>query len=351
MPDVTTAPSAEQTPAAPSPAPHSQETLNSLSPEQRTEWRKTGTLPSKEAPATSKEDSAAKPAETAPVSETGPQEKPKRDNAETRLKEILADLKTAGFTPAELKTFKREAKQAETKAESSPAPVKVEAPKNEAPVKPKWEDFKELDDGWVKYEAAKDKWVEDFTEYKRKEAIADFQKQTQEEYQRQKLSQELSQGRTKYQNYDQITTPVIQALQADGMSKEITEVIGRSPVFVDLLYVIGENEAGRDEFLALAKSDPWAAVRKAVIMEQLITEELAKSRDGKKAEDTPRDDKGKFLSSTPEKKVTSAPKPPSEVGGTAAAPGDVVEEAVKKSDFSKYRMEMNRREIAARKSG
>lgn len=351
MPDVITAPSAEQTPAAPSPAPNSQETLNSLSPEQRTEWRKSGTLPSKEAPAPSKEPSAVEKTETAPASEAGHQERPKRDNAETRLKELLADLKTAGLSPAELKTFKREAQKAETKAEPSPAPQKVEAPKNEAPVKPQWKDFASQEDGWEKYEAAKDKWVEDFTEYKRKEAIADFQRQTQEEYQRQKLSQELSQGRTKYQNYDQITTPVIEALQAEGMSKEITEVIGRSPVFVDLLYVIGENEAGRDEFLALAKSDPWAAVRKAVIMEQLITEELAKARDGKKAEDTPRDDKGKFLSSTPEKKVTSAPKPPSEVGGTAAAPGDAVEEAIKKRDFSAYKAEQNRREIAARKSG
>lgn len=351
MPDVTTAPSAEQTPAAPSPAPNHQEVLNSLSPEQRSEWRKTGEMPSKADSATAKQDSATDKVETAPVSETGHQEKPKRDNAETRLKELLADLKTAGLSPAELKTFKREAQKAETKAEPLPAPPKVEAPKLEAPVKPQWKDFASLDEGWEKYETAKDKWVEDLTAFNRKEAIAEFTRNTQQEYQQQKLGQELEAGRKKYQNYDHITTPVIQALQADGIAKEVTEVVGRSPVFVDLLYVIGENDTSREEFLALAKSDPWAAVRKAVIMEQLITEELAKTREVNKADETPRGADGKFLASTPEKKITTAPKPPSEVGGKAAAPGDAIEEAVKKRDFSSYKNEMNRREIAARKSG
>lgn len=42
--------------------------------------------------------------------EQGQKAKP-HGNAETRLKEILADLKKAGLSPSELKTFKREAAQ------------------------------------------------------------------------------------------------------------------------------------------------------------------------------------------------------------------------------------------------
>jgi hypothetical protein len=51
----------------------------------------------------------------ATVSETGKhdqeKQKPPRDNAATRLNEILEDLRRAGLTPAELKNFKREAQQ------------------------------------------------------------------------------------------------------------------------------------------------------------------------------------------------------------------------------------------------
>lgn len=351
MPDVeAAAPSAAQTQAESSPAPvNHQEVLNNLTPDQRVEWRKTGNIPEP-----SKADSAtAKPsdaeADGASVKAEPQERAPKRDNAETRLKELLADLKNAGLSPAELKTFKREAQRVETKAEPSPAPQKVEAkPKREAPKEPDISDKKyEGDDGWKLYDRDLKQYARDVAEHTKAEAIEQFKRESQEEYQRQKLGQELAQGRSKYKDFDQITTPVIQSLQQEGMSKEVIEVVGRSPVFVDLLYVIGEKEADRDEFLQLAKSDPWAAVRKAVIMENLITEELAKQRDGK-AETKPRDDSGKFLP-TPEKKVTGAPAPVSEVGGRAAAPGDAVQESIQKRDFSKYRAEMNRREMTARK--
>ena len=88
-------------------------------------WRQTGKLPEAK-PAQPKGESAP-PKESsaegqeskeksAPVSETGnkdqEKQKPPRDNAAARLNELLEDIKRAGFTPAELKTFKREAQKA-----------------------------------------------------------------------------------------------------------------------------------------------------------------------------------------------------------------------------------------------
>ena len=93
------------------------------------EWRQTGKLPEakpaqpKGESAPPKESSAEgrEPKEkVAPASEAGnkEQEKPKppRDNAASRLNELLEDLRKAGLTPAELKTFKSD--RAETADEA-----------------------------------------------------------------------------------------------------------------------------------------------------------------------------------------------------------------------------------------
>jgi hypothetical protein len=55
---------------------------------------------------------------------------------------------------------------------------------------------------------------------------------------------------------------------------------------------------------------------------------------------------GKF---TPAKKVSDAPPPPREAGGTAAPPADEVETAAHANDFSRFRSASNRRDLAKRK--
>lgn len=350
MPDeVIAAPStATAEPTSETPVNH-QEVLNSLTSEQRTEWRMSGKLPetpAKEDSTPSKSD-ADLSAKSAPASEAGHQEKPaKRDNAETRLKELLADLKTAGFTPAELKTFKRETAAAQPKAESTPAPkieLKAEPQGLEAPKEPEIS-AKEYqgEDGWQKYEADIKKYNRAFAEYASKKAVMEFQEGQRRDQELQRVQSQIKQGREKYQDFDEKALPVIEALGADPKSP-VYEMVGRSPVFQHLVYVIGGE---KDEFLALAKADPWAAVTKAAVMQALILEELK----GAKGDEKPRNADGAFVKSeTPVKKVTGAPPPVSEVGGTAAAPGDKVGEAVQKRDFASYRAEMNRKEMAARK--
>lgn len=351
MPDeVIAAPAAEQTQADPSPATNHQEVLNNLSSDQRAKWRMTGELPSKEGSAPSKENSETEKVETAPASEAGHQEKPKRDNAESRLKELLADLKNAGFTPAELKTFKREAAAAQPKAESTPAPkIEVKAEATADPEAPKEPDIKakefQGEDGWEKYEAAVRKYNREFAEFASKKAVLEFQDSQRRGQELQRVQAQITEGRAKYQDFDEKAMPVIEALSADPKSP-LYEMVGRSPVFQHLVYVIGGE---REEFLALAKSDPWAAVSKAAVMQALIMEELKGG--GKSEGDKPRNADGTFVKTeSPVKKVSGAPPPPKEVGGTAAAPGDKVEESVKKRDFASYKAEMNRKEMAAKRS-
>ena len=136
----------------------------------RQEWLQSGKLPagtpaaeskeestpSKNASAsTSEEDAAETAAASAPANK---QEKGKPNSAADRLNEILADLKKAGFTPAELKTFKREAKAAEVaepgKESAKPSEKTANPQALEKPVKPTWED--KNPDGskkWTSWEA------------------------------------------------------------------------------------------------------------------------------------------------------------------------------------------------------
>jgi hypothetical protein len=90
-------------------------------------------------------------------------QKPPRDNAATRLNELLQDLRKAGLTPAELKTYKREAQKAAEQVEQPKPAGETENPTElKQPVKPKADDF----ETYEKYEAARDKYFEDMAEYR-----------------------------------------------------------------------------------------------------------------------------------------------------------------------------------------
>ena len=150
------------------------------------ECRQTGKLPEakpaqpKGESAPPKESSAEgqQPKEkAAPVSKTGKQDqerqKPPRDNAATRLTELLEDLRKAGLTPAELKTYKREAQKAAEQVEQpKAAQEKTENPTElKPPTKPKAEDFKTYEE----FEAAKDTYFEDMADYKAAKKFQEFQ--------------------------------------------------------------------------------------------------------------------------------------------------------------------------------
>ncbi len=325
-------------------------------PQAYAEWRNTGKLPEPPKPkteesASSKKSSDAKPGKgeaegtgesrQATDSETGKKQEHKPSGAEKRLNEILEDLRRAGLSPAELKTFKREAQ----KAAEQPNPTeKTEKPAGtEPPKKPKLDDFDDYD----AYETAKDKYYEDLADYKAQQRLETFRTEQQQEAQQREFHGKLSDATKRYGD-DAVSTINTTAKAIFGDAKipaAIKAIVDQSPVLVDLLYVMGSKGEDFTEFLELARTNPGAAIRKAVLLERLVTDELAKGSDSGAG----RDDSGKFTKQAPEKKVTEAPPPPKEVSGRGSQPTDEVETAAKTGDFAAFRAAGNRRDIARRK--
>jgi hypothetical protein len=334
-------------------------------------WRMTGKTPAaapaakpkpEASAASSNETSGAgeKSAESTPASEPGEEQEAKpRSNAVTRLNELLADLKHAGLSPSELKTFKREAQQAakpETESKPKEAPEQTAKPA-EAPKKPKQEDFKT----WEEFDAARDKYNEDYVAYQTQKAIGEYRAQQAGEKMQADLKAKLDDAKGRYGDEAQPT--IVSSAKAifndAAVSPVITTMLNESTVLTDVLYTLGSKAEDLAEFVELAKSNPGAAIRKLALVEHLVKEELAKTGSGTKtpakaaapaeadgAETPGRDVTGKF---TPAKKVSDAPPPPREAGGTAAPPADEVETAAHANDFSRFRSASNRRDLAKRK--
>jgi hypothetical protein len=183
----------------------------------------------------------------APVSETGKQDqekqKPPRDNAATRLTELLDDLKRAGLTPAELKTYKREAQKAAEQVEQpKAAPEKTENPTElKPPTKPKAEDFKTYEE----FEAAKDKYFEDMADYKAAKKFQEFQVEQARNSAYQKVQQKLSEAATKYAD-DPSAVQTIQETSRTLVSDQqiplaVKAIIDQSDVWPDIVYTLGSK--------------------------------------------------------------------------------------------------------------
>lgn len=326
------------------------------------EWRISGKLP--EAPkkqpksgvsATSNGNSSAASEEAAekasPASEAGEnqqQEKRSRSNAETRLNEILADLRRAGMTPAELKSFKREAlKESE---QPKAAPEKTDKPAGlQAPQKPKSDDFKT----WEEYEAARDEYFENMADYKAAKKLEEFHANQAQQAQAKELKAKIDDAKQRYGDEAEATIrETAQSLWSDQqIHPAVKDLLGGSDVLVDVLYVMGSKPEDLEEFTAMARSNPAAAVRKFVLLEHLVQQELrGKSGDSEGATAPGRDESGRFTKpSPPAKPVTSAPPPPREASGRSAAPPDQVDRALKDGDFAGFRDARNRADIERRR--
>jgi hypothetical protein len=316
----------------------------------RAEFLKSGNLPEptketqpqgESAPPASAEPSG-EPAESAPASAADKQENGK---AAQRLNELLADLKKAGFTPAELKTFRR---QAQAESAKPPEKTEVERPKPqtlEAPVKPKQEDFAT----WEEFQEAKDKYHEDFADYKAKLAVhQDRQERAAAESQREADAQ-IAGAIKRYgaESGDTIREAARAINTTDGVNQAVKQTLIESSVLVDVLYVLGSKPEDLQAFIDLAKSNPGQAIRRVVVLEQLVEQELSKGKGAAPTGEAPeRGEDGKFKP-TP-KKVTTPP-PPDELNTRGSAATDPIEAAVKNNDFAAFKAEDDRRDLARRR--
>ena len=314
------------------------------------EWRQTGKVP--EAKPEAKATEKPKPGEPATPdnSEAGKKaastekQEPKRHAAADRVDELLGIIRDAGFTPAELRTYKRELKQAE------PPPVK--APETtakpaglEAPVKPKVADFETYD----LYEEARDKYFEDLSDYKVAKALETDRSARAQEAQQREIAKRIdeTEGRRGKETKPVIVKTIQTVLGDKDIPTHVKDFIGESSVVPDLLYVMGSDPAELAEFVELAHTNPNAALRKIVALESLVQAELAKGGNG-----TARGEDGKFVpakpaeTKAPEKKAPEVPPPPKELSGRGSAPPDELESALKTGDFRAFREVQNRRDIA-----
>jgi len=246
-------------------------------------WRQTGEIKPQAESAPAKKSSDTKPAaagdeEGGEASRKATDSEPEKKSqehqpskAERRLNELLEDLRNAGLSPSELKTFKREAKEAAAKAEAPPEKT-VKPVDDAAPKKPKESDVK----NWEEYEAAKDEYIDKLAEYKAQQAVDKDRAERRQEAAQKEMQTRLDAAKARYGDGSDVT--IVEAAKAifqdQAIPGAIREVLNESDVLIDVLYTLGKDAEGLAEFLDLAKTKPGAAMRKAILVEKLVSEEL-----------------------------------------------------------------------------
>ena len=320
-------------------------------------WRKTGEFP---APATPKPATPAqpKPEEAAASTDSGaetpaapaesrepgtqPDKGAKRNDASTRLTEILEDLRQAGLSPAQLKTFRAQQQTQQQQQQQAP-PEKTENQPAAKP-RPKLDDFQSWDEWQQALEGWRDEQLEQRVEARAKKLLEDFQQQQRQEAEARSIAERLSVATQKHgAGADQIIRTAASTLWSDqSVPEAVKSLLGSSPALMDVLYELGSQPEQFAAFVQTARNDPASAIRQAVLLE-------AKLGNGNAPQATvqvqqPRGDDGKFQKA-PEKKPPNVPPPPTELGGQRGAPPDPEDEAFKANDFATFRAVRNRRDL------
>ena len=319
------------------------------------EWRLTGKMPEKQkqpkkevsAPSKSAEgESVEQPEEPEEASapEAGKKKQEHRKgSAEGRLNELLADLRRAGLTPSELKTFRREVAQAPPA--QPPAQTSVNPPPPQRLTEPKLENFKT----WEEFRAAERAYNAQQVDERIREAYVQMQAQQAQDLVNRQAAERLNEARQRYgEEAEGSIVSAARGLFGDqAIHPVIKGVVNESPVIADLLYVMGSSQSDFDEFIQVARTNPGEALRRAVMLEQLVKDELRKSSsNGKPANSTEaeRDESGRFLPAKRE-----APPPAREVSGRASPPLNEAEAAFNRGDVRSYMNAKNREQFNAKK--
>lgn len=333
-------------------------------PEAYAEWRmNSGRNPDSEPTKAEAEDSGKPKPEASAASHSEPaaseaekksQEKPRprRSNEGDRVNEFLDDIRALGLKPNDLKLSREELfqrlspppqpKAAPEKTEQ-PAAAPAEAPGLKPPKKP---EFKDFNGDWDAYDAARDKYFEEMADYKAKAAVQADRIERMREAQQATFRQKLDEAKARYgAEADQTIIKTAQQIDRDAkIHPAVKALLDDSPVLGDLLYAMASDPDEFSSFLTEARERPGLAIRRAVLLEKLVQEELAKQSPGERK----RDDNGQFVAAEkpPAKKTTAAPAPPSEVSGHGSPPEDEAERATRTNDFRAFRAIDNRKALA-----
>lgn len=285
-------------------------------------YRQTGELPARFKPQ-AESDPAATPEETERPEGEDPEHEPDSDPEDTQEPKPKSKYEKRVLQLLE-KTKELERKLAEKQdVKTEPSTVKPETQFTRP--KPTADDKKP--DGTPKFDNYED-FVEDLADWKAEQRW-EIAKREQEQKDAQKaLQAQIEEARSRYDDVDDVIFPAAKTINEAQIPLAVKEVFAKSDMFIDLCYVVGSDPDELKKFISLAQTNPRAAIGKVFEYERGIQEELSK----------PRDDKGKFASKeAPEPKKTSAPKPPSPVGGASSRAFDVSDESLSPEEWMRKR--------------
>lgn len=321
-------------PAESSPAP---ETMMLPQGADREAFLKTGNLPAEKIPdakpgeSSTPENKSAKVEQTeekgAPASEAGKKtkERPNGDGRKVELNSEIEDLlQRRHKLRSEIEEMDKGRKTAPSQ-ESQPAkpePVTTRDPRE--PVEPDQNDPKYTT--WAAYEADLRKYNRDYAAFASTKAVEDFQAKQRLDTQTNELKGKVEAAKARYgEGADGKIISTAGSIFGDAKVPDvIKEMLNSSDVLPDLLYAIGGDEKNLTDFLDTARTNLPMAIRKLSAVEALVVQELSKGKAETRGPD------GKFAA--PEKKQTSAPPPPREVGGERAALPDELDELFKEAE-------------------
>lgn len=331
--------------------------LSKLTPEQHKSWRATGDLPKTESVSTDVADSstAAKtdvtdlpakvgetPADSVPAKK---EPDPPKSNAETRIKDLLA----------EVKSLKSRLESGDRTAAAAPA-------KSEEPRKPRRDDVDEKT-GLLKYAdergiLSEEKFIEALVEYGAERGSyktrQDLAKQAQERLNAEivqlttaELQSELQDVEKRHPDF----RDVLQAKTENGKSlfenPEIRKInsngaldvrIGESPFGWEMLYYLCKNPGIVEKIQSQRTAKSFGKEFRE--LERAVEASLGTPAKDAKPPDTP---------SSPAPKVSGAPAPAASVSGKATAPIDEENAALGAEDFKRYQKTANENEWRAKK--
>ena len=320
--------SEQQTQAASSPA-ETEDVFHGETPtlEEFNHYRSSGEVPARFKPAEPAASATADaPEQTAdPAEDESPEHAPESDPekaqeppakpispAEKRIKQLLAEKK-------ELERKLAAQAPTDVKPESSTAPAAQQKPD------PQYTRPKPKPDGMSQdgkpYETYED-YVEDLANWSGDQKVAQFQRQQAEQQAQSVVRQKIEDARTRYEDADETIFPTAKAIHDAQIPHVVKAVIEDSDVYVDLCYVAGSDPDELAKFIALAQSNPRAAIGKVFEYERGIKEALAKNGNAETA---------------PEKKRTQAPPPPTPVGGTSSRAFDVNDDSLSADEWFRKR--------------
>jgi hypothetical protein len=140
----------------------------------------------------------------------------------------------------------------------------------------------------------------------------------------------VEEARTRYEDFDAVKETFLGSVLSDKGSPmiplSVLEAVNDSDVLADVIYTIGSDEKALADFVRMAKESPIKAIKHVAVLEGLIKEELAKTK-GEKTQAV----------KAPERQRTSAPKPPSPVGGGSSKAFDVSDDSLSTEEWHRQR--------------